>query len=221
MPCFHKFYGHANHMNGAYGLLPNWDANTLIIGTFNPEDTWAPNNLANYFYGRLTNYFWSILPKFVCEQAIDQQDIPTQINFLQRNRIALTDLLISINDANNPDHINWITNFRDNNLNLFNDLQWNTQNILDYIIDKNIIAVYFTRIGDQEPFGQQISIIEDFCDRNRIINFRLHTPSGQGLGPGTPRRNKLIHTWYHQGGNHFPFLCPDFNIDDPEFGWNI
>jgi hypothetical protein len=53
MPCTHKFFGHPNHMVGDSGLLPNWGADTLIIGTFNPENDWNPNNDANYFYCRL------------------------------------------------------------------------------------------------------------------------------------------------------------------------
>jgi hypothetical protein len=39
------------------------------------------------------------------------------------------------------------------------------------------------------------------------------------LEAGAPRRNKLIHRWYYQGGNQFPFLCPNFNVNDPQFGW--
>ena len=42
MGCFHKFYGHEFHQEGQRGLLPNWNAKTLIIGTFNPN-----NNLVN------------------------------------------------------------------------------------------------------------------------------------------------------------------------------
>jgi hypothetical protein len=220
MPCFHKFYGHVAHMTGENGLLPNWEADTLIIGTFNPNNDWAPNNPADYFYGR-SQYFWKALPQFACNEEIDNLDVVAQFAFLQKNRIVLTDLLISINDVdvNNENHHNWIGNYLDNELNNFQDISWNTDNIIDYISLNKIKAVYFTRLGNNAPFGEQIALIENYCNLNNVINFRLHTPTGQGLGAGTPRRNKLIHRWFEQGGDQFPFLCPNFNIGGPEFNW--
>src|ERR1700748_2304052 len=136
MPCFHKFFGHPHHMVGDNGLLPNWDADTLIIGTFNPSNEWVPHNPANYFYGR-SNYFWKTLPAFACEEIIGNDNVAEQITFLQRKRIAITDLLISINDAdiNNVHHLNWIGNYLDNNFANFNELAWNELNILQYIQD--------------------------------------------------------------------------------------
>lgn len=218
MPCTHKFFGCNAHLAGENGLLPNWDADTLIIGTFNPSNEWVPLNQANYFYGR-SQYFWKILPEFACLDAIENNNVNNQANFLQLNHIALTDLLISIDDAdiNNEQHVNWIRNYQDNNLAHFDELNWNTTNILQYIQDKKIKAVYFTKMGSDAPFGVQIQIVENFCDLNNILNFRLHTPSGQGLREGSPRINKLIHRWYHQGGNQFPFLCPNFDLNN--FPW--
>src|SRR6185503_4382996 len=115
MPCSHKFFGHYAHMEAENGLLPNWDSKTLIIGTFNPTNEWVPNNAANYYYGR-SRYFWSILPTFACLDGIDKRNSHQQIAFLENQQIALTDLLISINDAdiNVPDHVRRIRSFKDN-----------------------------------------------------------------------------------------------------------
>jgi hypothetical protein len=218
MPCNHKFFGHPLHLVGQNGLLPNWEAETLIIGTFNPSNEWVPDNQADYFYGR-SNFFWKVLPVFACEEVINNNNVIEQIDFLQRNRIAITDLLISIDDADidNLQHIDWIGNYLDNNFANFNGLTWNLLNIFQYIQDKNISAVYFTKLGNNPPFGAQISAIENYCDQHAIINHRLHTPTGQGLGNGVPRRNKLIERWFIQGGNEFPFLCPEFDINN--FPW--
>jgi hypothetical protein len=223
MPCFHKFYGHVAHMVGENGLLPNWEADTLIIGTFNPEKDWVLNNPANYFYGRPRNYLWKSLPVFACNNPIHRQDVNEQISFLTNRRIALTDLLISINDADItiPDHIRRIRSFKDSDLNIFQEFHWNTTGIINYIQNKGISVVCFTKIGGDFPFGRQITAIENYCNLNNVINFRLHTPTGQGLGAGAPRRNKLIHRWFEQGGDQFPFLCPNFNIGSPEFSWHI
>lgn len=222
MPCYHKFYGHENHLPGNFGLLPNWDADTLIIGTFNPANLWVPNNLAEYYYGR-SRYFWKTLTRLGCSLEIENQDVNGQLTFLQEKRIALTDLLISVNDAdiNNPQNVGWIRSFLDNDLANFNDFSWNTPHIIDYILTNNIQAVCFTRLGNAHPFGQQMQIIESFCELSNISHYRLHTPTGLGLGKGTPRLNKLVHRWYsHNGGNQFPFLCPDFDINSQKLIWH-
>jgi hypothetical protein len=221
MPCTHKFFGHHIHMNGHDGLLPNWNANTLIIGTFNPNSDWAPHNNANYFYGR-SAYFWKALPKYAFNDGIDNDAENSQLQFLQENNVALTDLLISIEDAdlNIPDHVNRIRSFRDSDLNIFQQFIWNTQQILRFITTREIQGVYFTKLGGNGIFEPAIIEIEQFCLQNNILAHRLHTPSGQGLGVGRPRRNKLIHKWFNEnGGNEFPFLSPNFNINNPEFVW--
>lgn len=214
MPCTHKFFGHSTHLSGNKGLLPDWPADTLIIGTFNPENLWAPHNDAGYFYGRSRNYFWRILPLLSNSTPINRQDVQSQITFLKKNRIACTDLLISINDAeiNQPEHIAYIKNFEDDAIGKFKNLTWNTVHIKDYIVTHNIQAVYFTKLGGNGIFEEQIRDIEEFCKTNNKHSNRLFTPSGQGLRDGKPRINKLIHKWYHEnGGKRFPFLSSDFN----------
>lgn len=222
MPCTHKFFGHQNHLPGVDGLLPNWPVDTLIIGTFNPENAWAPNNDAEYFYGRPRNYFWRILPRFAGEPSIHRLDVHSQIDFLQRKKIAVTDLLIEIEgaDINNLEHIQLINGFLDDDVNNFAPLRWNTQRIIHYLTVNDVKAVYFTKLGGNGVFEPQMVIIEDFCHENGISVKRLHTPSGQGLGGGRPRENKLIHAWFNQAGHQFPFLSPDFDINNPQFNWN-
>ena len=53
MSCTHRFENQ---------LIPNWEIEHLFIGTFNPS--WDLNNAgqADYFYGRVRNNFWCILP---------------------------------------------------------------------------------------------------------------------------------------------------------------
>ena len=64
----------------------------------------------------------------------------------------------------------------------------------------------------------QIQLIENYCKENDIFSSRLHTPSGQGLGNGKPRINKLINKWYTlQGANRFNFISNNFNISDFNF----
>ena len=160
-----------------------------------------------------------ILPKFACQEPINRNDEIAQVNFLQQKRIAVTDLLISINDAdiNNEHHCALIRNFLDNALNEFHQFTWNTQPIIDFIVSQNIKSVYFTRSRIyNDIFDQQLTIIQNITG---VTIQRLHTPSGQGLRIGQPRANKLIHTWFNQGANDFPFLYNDFDIESPDLFW--
>lgn len=222
MACTHKFFGHDFHLQGINGLLPNWDVKTLIIGTFNPELQWHPNNVAKYYYGRTRNYFWRVLPRFAGLSSINSQDINSQISFLKANQIGVTDLLISINDADlsNPNHIKRIQTVLDNEIELFKEFTWNTEPIIDFLLQNDVKAVYFTKLGNNaqkkikpNTFEEQIRKIELACQHRNIYTNRLHTPSGQGLGAGSPRENVLIHRWYNSnGGNAFPFVSSQFDI---------
>jgi hypothetical protein len=225
MSCIHKFYGHEFHQTGEFGLLPKWKAKTLIIGTFNPANNFHPQNTALYFYGRKRNYFWDILPLFAGESPIDKSSPQLQKLFLEIKQIALTDLLISIEDAelSNSEHIRRIKTVKDKGIEKFQVFNWNTENIKNYIEINKIEAVYFTYLSKEvtniNSFEKQTCIIEEFCRDKNIITSRLFTPSGQGLRSGIPRKNKLINKWYNENGaNRFPFLSSQFDINNYPFG---
>ena len=218
MACTHKFFGHQSHLQGVNGLLPNWNVKTLIIGTFNPEIIWHPDNKAEYYYGRTANYFWSLLPCFTGLNGIAHNDVSAQLTFLQQNQIGVTDFLISIDDADLSEqiHKDRILTVLDKDIEQFNQFTWNTDPIIDFILHNNIEAVYFTKLGNNKAinpkekiFEFQMRKIEEACFTmaSRVPTFRLHTPSGQGLGVGSPRLNVLIHRWYNEnGGAQFPFI---------------
>jgi hypothetical protein len=221
MPCNHKFLNHNFHYENS--LFPNWNAETLIIGTFNPSNDFHSENTANYYYGR-SKYFWKLLPIFNGRVPILENEIDNQREFLVNNKIALTDLLISINDANveNQIHINRIKTVKDIDIELFNDFTWNTDNIKEFIVKNNIQQVYFTFLSNINKqnvlfntFEFQTRLIESFCLSRNISTYRLHTPSGQGLGSGSPRLNKLINKWYFENGaNNFLFINDNFEINN-------
>ncbi|MBD3749955.1 MAG: hypothetical protein IE931_10700 [Sphingobacteriales bacterium] len=221
MPCTHKFFSDPNHLPNENGLIPKLEIETLFIGTFNPSQEWNPTNNAVYFYGRRRNYFWRLLSEFTCNQIeIDKSDYQSLIEFLQHFKIGLTDIIIRINDAdlNNNIHIDRIKKFRDADLETFNKIDFNTNQIIAQLKLRKIKQVFITRSGIYTgSIEQQFHIIETFCNTNNILFKRLHTPSGQGLGVGTPRFNKLINKWYEQGADQFQFLCSNFNINNYPF----
>jgi hypothetical protein len=102
MPCPHKFQEYLKLEK--LDFLPE----TLIVDTFNPA--WPEGNYAEWFYGRVrNNYFWDVLPRmFDPELNLRQKGIHASEwkLFCNQRRIAVTDLIYSIEDADsqNSDH---------------------------------------------------------------------------------------------------------------------
>ena len=205
MACFHKFNNH-ELLNG---LLPSWECRTLIIGTFNPENKFHTSNDANFFYQRSKNFFWDVFPLLSGVSSINKKDITRQLEHLKKYRVGITDLLISINDADetNEEHKRLIKTVKDNDIELFNEFSWNTNQIIEYINDSKIEAVFFTKLGklninniQEDTFEYQMRMIVRYCNLNNIYNKRLHTPSGQGLNEKGPKIPNLYNRWVNVNG---------------------
>jgi len=206
MSCIHKFYDIKDYK----GLIPNWDFDKLIIGTFNPSNDFHESNTANFFYQRKRNYFWDVFPLFYNSKPISKDDTNLQKSFLKANKIGITDILISINDAkkNVSNHIKLISTVKDDDLEKFRSFNWNTKNIINIIHRNKVKEVYFTKLGlidqinvNENTFEYQIRIIENYCKINNIYNKRLHSPTGMGLGEGK-RVESLKKRWESNGIRH-------------------
>jgi hypothetical protein len=210
MPCKHKFSDSKDFKE----LLPLWKCKTLIIGTFNPENAYHENNTANFFYQRRKNYFWDVLPLLSGKRAIEKSDTEAQIEYLKSHSIGITDILLCINDAEltNQKHISLISTVNDDDIESFHQLKWNTENIIEFIGEKNIEAVFFTKLGkltqinpEGNTFEFQMRLIESFCSDNNIYCSRLHSPTGMGLGKG-PRIETLFNRWVNENGANLAFF---------------
>lgn len=177
MPCHHKFIEDLN--------LENLDfkPEVLIVGTFNPA--WPENNQAQWFYGRTrNNYFWDVLP--VLYQHHGLRSIPAEEKplawkkFCQTQKIAITDLIDSINDADelNNEHHLLLRNYSDSNIaDSFNDFAL-TDVVSLLKKHPSIKSVYLTTRA-QIPFFNDIwNAIENYSNINQIHCRRLLTPSG-------------------------------------------
>ena len=107
----------------------------------------------------------------------------------------------------NQQHKDWIFSYKDKDLLNFQHPQYNTDSILDFLNKNNPINVYFTLLGN--GLGNLSAQIQNIA-ANYNNTIRLHTPTGQGLGKGKPRENKLICKWHQQGlaginPNDFPW----------------
>jgi hypothetical protein len=173
MGCNHKFYEYLNLEK------INFKPQLLIIGTFNPE--WPEGNYAEWFYGRTgNNYFWEILPRMFQEESLRDSPPDDWKSFCSEKRIAITDLIASIRDAepNNPNHFDVISKFKDTEFAAtFNDFE--ITDILG-ILNNNptIEKVFFTRNAGVNLFDDEINPISTFCENNNIHFSHLLTPSG-------------------------------------------
>lgn len=113
MPCNHKFQQDLNLTRLDFKPV------TLIVGTFNPE--WPEGNQAQWFYGRThdqygnrNNSFWDVLPRLYGEPSLLNAGPDEWKRFCSRHKIALTDLVSSIQDANQPQHNAVMGGYADN-----------------------------------------------------------------------------------------------------------
>jgi hypothetical protein len=220
MPCIHKFQEYLElnkgYLNPELNKL-DFEPITLIVGTFNPS--WPAENNASWFYGRTNNnYFWDVLPRLynhIFNLREEGHNNPMEWReFCFNNQIAITDLISSINDAdqNNEEHQNLINRYLDNDIaNHFEDFTF-TQiiNILDHF--PKIKNVYLTRQQGIELFDQRWAIIEQYSAENPERNLHLRkliTPSASArfqIRPYrqahpedmTPLRNFIYNSWLEQ-----------------------
>jgi len=174
MPCTHKF------VHDLYLENIDFQTTTLIIGTFNPA--WENlGNAAEWFYGRTrNNYFWEVLPRLYGEHSLRLALPCDWKTFCKTHRIALTDLIASIDDADptNPDHIDYLKNYRDDLLAKhfkefrfvkLPDLVGQHPTITQVYLTRSISGPYWRRLW--QPF-------DDYCKKHEIKAKTLLTPSG-------------------------------------------
>jgi hypothetical protein len=177
MPCNHKFQEDLTLER------LDFEPTTLIVGTFNPA--WPDNNQAQWFYGRTrNNYFWDVLPALYGANGlrnIPVQDKPSAWKrFCSQHKIAITDLIGCINDADEdkPLHQELLAGYRDNVIvNNFNDFE--LTNVIS-LLQKNpsIKNVYLTTQAQIPVFNNIWNEVEAYCLAHQIHCKKLLTPSG-------------------------------------------
>lgn len=197
MPCPHRFLNY--HIEDS--LFPNWDFDTLIIGTFNPSWNFTNSVSATYFYGRVkNNYFWDALPLVFKQEGLRNENKEKWIAFLQNEKIGLTDLIININDAeqSNIEHNCLLKSMQDNHLAKFKEIVYNTQKIIEFIDGKKLAKVFITNMSAPKSIEKEISKIDQACKKNNIQFTRLLTPSSGArfrLPKGTKIIDGIVNEW--------------------------
>ena len=127
-------------------------------------------------------------------------------NFCLRNQVALTDLITSINDAEevNQYHVEVISKFRDTEFaKTFKNFEMT--NILG-ILENNpsIEKVFFTRNQGVDLFDNEINIINEYCVNHNILFSYLMTPSKnarfqmRGYEPQNPKLKRNLSNFIYE-----------------------
>jgi hypothetical protein len=178
MPCVHRFSEYLN--------LERLDfaPTTLIVGTFNPS--WPNGNNARWFYGRThdtsgnkNNNFWEVLPRLYQQETLINANPNDWKLFCKEKRIAITDLIWTINDAKEDciEHNNILRKYSDNDI----AIKFNhhiTNDIVSLLRTHNTIKnIYLTR-GIGVTFWRRLwRPVMQYANQNDIYEARLLTPS--------------------------------------------
>ncbi len=180
MACNHKF------KSDLYLSNLDFKPETLIVGTFNPE--WPAANTAQWFYGRThdedgnqNNNFWDVLPRLYEEETLINAGPKEWRGFCRKKRIAITDLIASIDDAEEgeTEHQKHLGNYSDKNI--ATKFKQHSPTKVDKILENHpsISNVYLTR-GTGEIFWRNLwqPVVEYAGRREGIREATLLTPSG-------------------------------------------
>lgn len=173
MGCNHKFekYLYLNDLQ--------FEPTTLIIGTFNPAC--VENNEAEWFYGRTNfNYFWDVLPRLYNEDSLIGKDPSAWKRFCKKHRIAITDFIASIDDAdiNNKVHKKALEGYSDKGITK-TFKQFSFVDIVAILkAHPTIKNVYLTRSANERFWKNLWNPIKEYCIANGIRAEFLLTPSG-------------------------------------------
>jgi len=188
MACLHKFFDYLElqkgYLNSEVDHL-DFKPTTLIVGTFNPS--WPTNNKAEWFYGRThdengnqNNNFWDVLPRIYGNRSLIENSFKEWKKFCCYNKIALTDFIYSIEDAEieNAEHEKYLKTYSDRNI----STKFKNHKILNVVKllqqNSSIKNIYFTR-GANEIFWRKLwEPVSKYAKQNDLHHQTLITPSG-------------------------------------------
>ena len=162
----------------------DFEPTTLIVGTFIPS--WPTDDRTDWFYGRThdangirSNDFWDVLPRLYGEPTLIDATTIERKTFCDKKKIALTDLISSIDDADpaNAEHRKIFTGNADSAL-VHNFDDFDFVNIVQLLrTHPTIKNVYLTR-GITEPFWRHLwNPVMHYTGVNKIHERKLMHPS--------------------------------------------
>lgn len=173
MACQHKFYNYLQLQR-----LNDFKPKILIVGTFNPE--WPEGNYAEWFYGRTdNNYFWDLLPRMFGENELRNQNHVNWKTYCRTRKIALTDLISSIDDAEieKEKHREVLQKYTDSALASKFKLQIENPIVPLLQANPSIESVYLTTTINSGLWQSLWTPVDHYCAQQNIWCKKLMTPS--------------------------------------------
>lgn len=155
----HKLLGHAR----------NPLTEILIIGTFNPD---TEKNPADFFYGRVRNHLWNLLPFAYNEKGLKGAAKQEKLDFIKNHRIDFIDLIKQVlveegQEDNVKDH------YIDQRVTEWRDVISEIKKL------SNLTRVCITRksFSDTPNIKNKVIEIQEYCQNEGIYFQALSTPA--------------------------------------------
>ncbi|MCD6013312.1 MAG: hypothetical protein K0Q79_3174 [Flavipsychrobacter sp.] len=157
----------------------DFEPTTLIVGTFSPE--WAGNELRWFYDHPATGRFWEVLPVLYGAQSLINATPGEWKQFCRDNRIAITNLISSIDDADPASkiHAGIFAGLSDKAI-AYNFEDFVFTDVVQLLRRNPAIKnVYLTR-GVTEAFWRYIwNPVMHYCSVNNLYERKLITPSAE------------------------------------------
>lgn len=174
-------------------FLPNWEVETLVLGTFNPDCC----EKTDYFYGRRRNNFWRTLEEIHnLDHMWFQNDFERKLEFMKTNKFGCTDIIKSILINDNVSKNEFCGSGYSDQI-LFTQkkckLKYNFDEIKSFIVSNNVRKVIHTWGNRNSPvkLRNHISDSKTYCSKNSI-EFIEDCPSPSGRLRGKGHKEELI-----------------------------
>lgn len=141
----------------------------LIIGTFNPD---TEKNQADFFYGRVRNHLWRLLPLAFHEKELKGAAKQEKLDFIEKHKIDFVDLIARVSVENGQED-NIKDHYIDPRVTEWRDVISEIKKL------PNLKRVCLTRksFSDTPNIKNKVLEIQDFCQKMGIYFVALSTPA--------------------------------------------
>lgn len=162
-------------------FFPNWEIETLVLGTFNPNGGEA----TDYFYGRLQNNFWRTIEKLCkIDQKSLQGNFVLKLELMKFYKFGCIDIIKGVTAKTDAIKTKIFGKGYSDSV-LFTqkhcELIYQFDEIKEFILDKNIKTVInsWGKRNSPKYFENAICDLRDFCQNNKV-KFIEECPSPSG-----------------------------------------
>lgn len=160
-------------------FFPNWNINTLFLGTFNP----ICGEQLDYYYRRSFNGFWKILKHYDENEIYNFTDFNQLKRFMIDKKFGCVDVIRTVTFPDVDRQKICGNGYTDNNLfkTKLYSREYNFEQIKKFLLHnkvKNVFTTWGCRNNPKE-FRNLLSDFQTFCHTHGILYVQLNSPSGR------------------------------------------